>query len=895
MSEQSPVPPPSSEVEQPKEKLFPPKFDQVRIGHPLRGFDRDQAVALFIASKAQLITDDADISFTPFVDTGDLASETTLALEGFSPHKTVANNHEGSNFTNNPKTDAPAASELLQAYSRRFDTMVKAGELDAQTFKQIKELSAWVKAVETGKPVPSPKELRLEDLEYFTQVFYAIKYDIAQNQDIEDKAGETVRQVQEIFETMFQKDGTALEQKYADVLARYEQKRDADFKKLNERIVKKNSEGKEELNSDHVKVTQTLNGFNLTYVDVSGLDVESGGVSVATSAVKRLAKIDTHIVVLVDDEKDDQGNVLGKAIKIKIPKEMADHPRFAQLDLRELAMRLNLSEKLFGGGVNLLRNADFDGHPQVIGSPAWVGSQMEPGNVFIALQEYFDVPRYDEEQFASKVQKLAQKIDCDHYDEEIIDRPDDEYAVAQRSVLFRIPTKTGEYALVKINEQDIPLYEHVLKLTDDQEHNREVLLEKTDFTESGEISTLREQLACISLERYIQEGNVAKILSIIDDLNPATIQNMEGDLLMRAFGCISSSSEGIAQVWDKDNLRFKTSRQFLPEWARPEINLEQFKAARFDYLFLQKKVDSFVVGALQEFIVNSGDVAIQEKFGEMLVSIATSDTYKQSHLDVVHDRLVQSILHFAADKRIDSDKRKEVLSSFVSHYGVEMSNHWRALTVSDEPLLNQIRAEFGNIVAPVLEQVPIVRKVDVIPGVPKSYVVHPDEEAMYEILQRQEATKREQIITVLTEIGRPITNSMKQKGIITLERDRENQFITEKAIDFSAIVKTEGFLRLDRQHRDQVKVALAIGNIVKEIAAVIPKDTKIRIIRGSFPGLLVSDLSILFSLDPEIVPLRERIIICDFNQQLQQFEDSPVIHPEFQSLEQSNPSVKISP
>lgn len=631
-----------------------------------------------------------------------------------------------------------------------------------------------------------------------------------------------------------------------------------------------------QINPDALTTTQTMNGYNLTYLDISGLNIDDGGMTVAEQIVKEVKGTDTDIMILVDDVVDDAGEKLGKQFKIKIPKARSGEAQLSSIDLRDLANRLNISERLFGGGVNLIRNADFNGHPQIIGAPTTIGTQMNPENLFDAVQEYFDFPRYNAEQFVEKADEFAEKLGCDYYLDDIIEHPFEEHAIAERSMVFRIPDDTGRYYWITISEEDIPLYEKRFK--DNKEENSKMLLEKTLLTEPSAIAELRLETATENMRQYVEEKNGERLLTILDDLNPAMIRELPPDMLMEAFACIADSPRSISQVWDKDNLRYRSTQQHLPDWITADI--EEFKAARFDYLFLQKKVDTYMIGALQEYVSVSGDPQLQKRFADILGKIATSEEYKKSHFGQSYDHLIQNTLHYVVDDRVDQSVRAQALKSLVSNYGAEMGNHWRAIQLSDSALVEQVRAAFGDVINPVLEQSKKEMNVEPIPDVPRSYVIHPDQEAIYESLAVQEQNGQKPIVTILAEIGRPIKKQIQKSGLNRMELDASGDPINEDDVTFAGEVRTEGLLRLGKRYKDHQKVALQIAKVVKEVADIVPADTRIRIIRGSFPGIMSGELVTALFMDPRITPeMRNRILFCDYNQQDVTFDDSLMIDP----------------
>lgn len=520
-----------------------------------------------------------------------------------------------------------------------------------------------------------------------------------------------------------------------------------------------------------------------------------------------------------------------------------------------------------------MRNADFDGHKQVIGSPVTKGTQMNPENLYMAVQRYFDVPRYSDEDFMTRAEDFAERIGWDFYVESDPDKPESETQLASRSILFYMPNERGQYVWITVTEDDLPVYEKVMN--GDKEVNRKLLLEKGLLTEPVAVVEQRQQEGQASLERYIQEQNGERILMVLNGLNSSTIKELPPALLVEALEVMCENPRAIAQVWDKDNLQFRTITTTGIDWI--DRDLEEFNAARYQLESLQKKVDTTVVDTLVDAAASSGNVADQRRIGKLLTQIATSATYKNSHLVQSYDQLVPSILRFTVDPRLDQTTRASVLKEFLGSYGIEMANHWHELQNSERELLAQAQQEYPTAFQDILKAADRPIQVEPVPGVPRSYIMHPNDEALLEHLARQEASGVKPIATILAEIGRPIEGLIQKTGI-NREEMQHDEYVTERDVTFDGVVKVSGLLRLGRRYRDHRKVAKAISDLVVEIADKIPADTPIRIIRGSFPGLLAGDLTTALFRNPRITDeLRERIITCDFNQQDVTFDDSPML------------------
>lgn len=837
-------------------------FKEVSFGHTLRNFDRDQAITYLYALQAGLVGKDTPVSFSPYQPSDVLADETVLAIEGIRPALTREDATRRSiglnvrSFTNNPYNDLPAAAELHQAYNRKI--------IDKDTKAKLKDIIDWLKAVERGNPAPAPTTVRPEDLADFTKVFYAMKYAVERDVSITDKKAETMKHLHEIFEVLLGTgDRPLLSEIYADDVAALQEKQRQDYERLRQTIIVQR-EGKEELNPEYVTIHTTREGLHIVYLNVSDTDTESGAFGVVARAVQKIKGLDAHIVVLVDEEVSEDVETSNTIVKIKIPRNHKDDPLLKNIDLTELARRLNQSESLFGHGPEILQKTDFDGHPQVIGSPT-VGTELQPKHVYDAVVAYFDVPRYSEKEFQEIASELAVALDCKTYAAEPLQGPSTEFDLAERSVRFNIPAADGVTRLVTLTETEIPLYHKVF--TENAAANRAILLQKTLTTEAPEIVAARFADAVEYLETYSDQHDGERVLSVLADLNSASIRSLPLELRMKCLESIAASPTAIDQIWNSQNKKYHTIQQSIPDWI--EGSPEQMQQARYVLNALPRRIDIDLVESVESdlFLVgNTGDIS---SYIETMQHIATSEEYKAAHLGEFFDKHLAHLLQLSLNTQINSNIRATIITVLRDEFGVEMAGVWRKIAQNEPELMQQIKDHYGSELSTLL---PFIEEgmttVEVLPDIIGGYEISADIEHIKQDLERQKAEGFVPIANMLVEVGRPIQELIARVGVSREEKDTMGKWRHEQGIQYAGIIKTTRLLRLDREHRDDLKVAEAFVRQLKTLIAQLPADVPVRVIRGGCPTVVITEI---VDLIPE--ELKNRIIFCDINSVNSVYED----------------------
>lgn len=580
------------------------------FGHTFHGFDRDQFFSYYFALKAGLISDSTKISFTPKPTNEQLQDNSTLVIEGFGHGKASKDN---GNFTNGIN-DEPAAWELYQKHRAAFDGDNK---------QKILDLANWIRSVEMHQPPKQLKELKLENLKPLTEVFYALKYFI----EVNETELSVEKQQQLLISTMTRLMDMVLETNdsldfeegmFKSVLEQYRAKLQQDLLTLTEHA---KIPGK-------LKTATSFTAVRLGYLDIRGLRIEKGGFEV----VKKNTSAD--VIMLVDQELDDQDNPLGTQIKIQL-NPISDK----KIDLTELSNRLNTQEALFGKGFQFSQEYKVGGHIGIIGTAQWTGSELQAEQVWEAVQNYFDSERNSAEEFTKKVLDLSKQLGIDTFTV-LLRPPKTPYELSQHEALFMIPNN-GHQTQVSILEEDLEIYRQLLK--GDPSEKQKILLSGSSISEPEAVVEIREQRDFSLIEKYIKQQDALRLLVVIDDLNVVSLEKLPADQLLDILDVISLSPDAIAQIWDKDNLRFRIRDKRLPEEI--SIDMERYKASRYKLDSLAKTIDSILVKKARSFALKES-THIQRQFAERIFTILSSETYLSSHQEQSYDSLLENFYTF---------------------------------------------------------------------------------------------------------------------------------------------------------------------------------------------------------------------------------------------------------
>jgi hypothetical protein len=889
---------PIKNVESGEKEVQPTMFSRVVFGHDFRDFDRDQFLVYFQARAMGMIpryanTHDKSLEFTSQVADKDLYSDDVLVVEGiperFKGKINSLSTKDGvkrGNFDNDPTDDSPAAQKFHQVIGNKIlPEQITSGRVEPGFKEKLSTVVSWLSAVDKGEAYKGANAFLSGDLKAMNALLNQLKYRYA-NEAPEKYLDAAYEMMGQLFDSERIAQGIKLHN-YGD-----------NAKILREGIDRKAEQRKlitERLhNPSSFNVATTMTGLNIAYVDVRGLGLLSGSGGAAINFAKRERGVDIDLVVLMDDEFDSEGNVVGNRLQMQrnaeaefdddydsdsISSSKVYESKIRDVDLRKiLADRLNLSEQLFGAGVEATTNSTYGGHPGLVASPRGVGTYISPETIQYAISKFYDCPRYSTEVFRGVAKKFAQLAGTDKFDWTRMSDVQDGTSIASRIIGLTIQNQTGKDVLILLSEEDLPLYESVLK-PGDISANKEILLKLTDFSEHPSIVAAREERARVLLDSYISGDNAERILAVIQDLNEASLAGLQPEVLLKALEIISNNANAVNAIWNKDSLIFKNSRQFLPDWICRDI--EQDSAARYEYSSaVPAKVDSVLIGTLLDTAARTDDGEFHRRVGESLVRILTSDIYKNSHTEEYYDFLLIHTLEFLSTSRIDNDIRQQIATAVAEKYGTDMAAHWQAIALDNSGIMLEAFSQFPDEFSPLFETLDIKKEDFTIEGVSKSRVVPFTAEAVQSALERQKELGFETnpYATILVQIGRPIIDLLAERGTHRLDIDEVGKRITEPTVEPDALIKVGRLLRLGDGYEEYIKVADAVVEQLRQAQDLLPKDAMLRIVRGGFPDALTAELTTAILEDETLTrEFKERIYGCYFNQQEQRFYDQKLI------------------
>lgn len=880
------------------------RYEKLVLGHPLHEIDIDQIVSMKVAQVLGLVPEGVPVECVPHVDETALENPKVLAVEGFDSTRPGTNTLETGNFHNGPH-DLPAAYMMLTSVMKRipdkddpkyaddgkgkFNRKLYSDDfnslLNAELGKHIK--SPYTKADrqklqhlvwhlarnESSKkslyqPAPdesippnefddtiSPDVLNHDDLKQIATITAALRDRILMDKE-GNKEERIFAAINTAMDHLFDTSRTQLlSELYSEQIEAVEKQKRQVREQLTGHFITEDADGNTQLNRKHLRMVRLSNGLRVTYADISGTDVRYGGPRIAMNLVKNHTRSlespngeETDILVFVNDEFGADGKKNDrKKVLIKVPIERSGK---VDLDMQELAERLNASEELFGGGKPVVSLSRYGGHTELVASPQFVGTGLEPENVFTGLQSYLDVPRYTEAQFQKKAEAIARKLKIETY---TIDRgkPSNKYEIAQRHIILTIPGREP----IAISEEDIPIYEEVL--TADVNSNMALLSENTPASEPKAIVARKIERAKVDLERYIEDVNAPRILEALQYLPTEYISSLDGETLLAIFESIADDPVAISQVYNKLDTRFGIMGENTAEWmiTKPE----RYREMLYEYRStVQSKVDWTINHVIQRYVTASRNVKLQERYAFTLEKILLSKPYRESHSDVLYaeggktyDNHLASMMRLVANTDIDRLIRKTIARVLGVNYGPEMKAHWEDLATEDKTaFIDAIDAfpdEFTEIVD-VIELDPSIKSIE---GVRGSRVFEPTAEGIAaSIREQRERGVARPAISILVQIsGRDTESALQEKGIlldnVTGKREKTEFTAPDAKIRVTRWLKQEG---IDRSYEDSEdpKVADEIVRLIQMIDVLDPetepeKKAMIRVIKDGFSGPLEED------------------------------------------------------
>ncbi len=881
------------------------RYDKLVLGHPLHEIDIDQIVSMKVAQMLGLVPEGVPVECVPHVDDTALENPTVLAVEGFDSTRPGTNTLETGNF-HNGAADEPAAYMLLTSvmtrvpdkndpkytddgtgkfnrklYSEDFNKALNSelGRMKVPKDARMKlQQLVWHLARSesrkksrtekiTGKPpsernefddVLCPDLLSYDDLDVFAKITGSIRDKIIMD-DEGNKEERIFTAITEVTNELFDTSRTVkLSAIYGELLESVEEQKKTIRKELSHHFLKEDSYGKTTLNTRHlrmIKVSAGTRTFNVTYADISGKGIRWGGPWEAIETVRHHTRSDdnprgeqTDVLVFVNDEFGPDGKPNGKKkVMVRIPPERSGK---VPLDLKELATRLNESEALFGDGKPLVTVASYGGHTELIATPQFVGTGMEPTNMFVGIQSHLEAPRYTTEQFEAEAARFAEQIDTSTYTIQI-EKPLNKYEIAQRSIVIAAPGREP----IAITESDLPLFQAVMG--GDRKANLAMVMEKTAMNEPKAVEALRTENARIELIRHLEEGNAPKMLEAMQHLSHEYIDALHGDVLLRMFDLIADDPVAISMVYNKMDTRFGIVGENTAEWMIQ--NPERYREMIHEYRStVQSKVDWTLNHAIMRYVTDSRDVTLQERYAFAMEKILLSKPYRKAHADSMYqndartyDNHLNAMLRFVANADNDRLLRKAVARAVGVNYGPEMKAHWEDVALYDKTAFTDAFDAFPEELAEVVDAIEIDTSRKTIEGVPGSRIYEPTAEGIAASIQEQrERGVQRPIITFLVQISGRDTESMLQaKGIWLDTRSDKRmriEFGTPDAkIKIGRWLKQEGKDRSYDQSEDP-RVADEMIRIIKMIDELDPepdpsKKAMIRVIRDGFSGPLDED------------------------------------------------------
>ncbi len=838
----------------------PPLYEKTVFGHWFHEFDRDQFLTYYLALRGGVVSASSGFEFTPKVKELDLKDPKVFVVEGVPDGYKGVNSKDTGNFDNNPLTDAPAVAEFAQQCRDEF--------LDTFTPYAV-DIARWARSAETGKKLKKQlKLLQKDDLDLATKkVFYGLKLQFA-----DDKDGFLLAAVQ-MMDTVLNPSRTSSVAELYQEEIRLAQQAEAEARN---RLMEKATQ------SEAIRAITTDTGVGLVMFDVRGTNTDSGAPGIAQAHAEANGVV-PHLMMIVGDAKDDNGNIIGNKVLLKVPKTKEGEEESSLADLREiLGDRLNHVEALFGNGYV----AEFGGHPEVIASDRALGSGINPDELWVSLQGFFAVPRYTKDEFTGVAQSFARQFaDINRVFAQSPESPHSPYDLPERHIDI-VVSVDSERRLVSIPEADIPLYQKAFtEVCDgDQVQFRSLLAEKTRVSEHPAVAKLRLEQAELRLGDVLEAKNTDAALRLIEDLNPEHIRTMQPKYLAQLFGMIADNATAIDQIWNKDNLRFQIAPNDVLPWMRG--NIEKYKAARYKALTLPKKIDRYVMERVHDLVCDDQtEAAERHRLLEQSVQILCSEAYTSSHQEKIYDRYLHSVLKVLVASKTNAalkDPAERLIDQIAAQYGSSQKAHWQRLADTDQLLFSQVCNSYP-VIANLMSELDIQVEV----GDPEFYprlwsavaVTPPDAAQIRASLEKQqEKGMVPPIVNAFFEVGRPVEHLIQEDGILRADGT------TEASVVFAGAVKVEDLLDLSLGSQEADEMARVIVAYMKALyheATTVDPTAKVRIITGGFPGQLATQM--IAALDQaagkgemsteEVLAIKRSLVFSNFNLQERRFID----------------------
>lgn len=787
-------------------------FEKVVFGHQFANFDRDQLILYYLAIQVGAVSLDTPATFTSEPSETELKNPKVLVAEPYMQDEDPLKTVKKGNYATGSK-DEPAAAVFYQHFTREIGQLPNSAVLV--------ELLAWLKQVDTRDEESEETFAALDakTMKLFTPIFYGLKLRIRDPKTLLEKS---VALLDDLLASSA--DVAAIETKYQVERELYNQKRREDFQILEERAK----------DARFLKQATTVTGVKLAYFDIRGLNIHSQALFVATKHTG------ADVVFLIDTVVNPEAanEAIGTQFIIKATRDAAKIET-------TLSERLQTSEKLFGKGFQITKK--YGGHPGFISTPVDMGSDLDPSNVWVSLQQYFNVPRYSEAEFEEKSRQVAQKLETRQGLPYLFVPPDNPYSLAEWQMVLRLPIKTGGQVVITLSESDLPLYESLL--TDDVDKNRDLLSRKTVVSEPKEVAAKRFEVAQATLHKFTAERQATQILLSLDDLNITSIQQLPLEQQMALLQIIAQDSLAIDQVWNKDNMLFRITQE-LPDWILKD--LETYKAERFKYLSVPKKIHVLIESITQQ-LDKLTEVHKWESHIATLMTIIVSPEYQESHLQYNYDSLLEKILMVLVRPTFPRERAVEALKILEEVYGPTTDHMWQSVLPE---VIAQVKEKFP-------QQLLFLNSEKVATEYSSNFL---------EIKEPTVDTIKPNapVQTILIEVGRPIADVILKDGIIGRSHDGSSEPVHHMITEFSSeIISTNKSLKIGRQHNEHIVLAKKILEHIQLIDVLAP-ESDIRIIVGGSPNIL---MQVLIAVTPR--HLWDRVFFCNFDMQTKQFFDAP--------------------
>lgn len=881
-------------------------YRKLVFGHDFRRIDIDQMVAYLIMRHGGLVSGSTPVEAVRRVEKADIDDPSIAVLEGINPDKNVVNNSNSGNFVNDPVTDEPAAWVLAQ---KMRGVIGKTLNNDRERQAQLEDLASWIRANEAPDAVSNPKPPKKalpQELSQLHDILYGIKSYFSRKEELPQMLDAQYAVIEKLFDPQRQQavqsgDGRqSLLVIYQDEIRANREIKEAEDHMLQEHAKRLNeTTGRSELNPDYLRLYTSHEGLQLVFFDVRNTGTDRGAITAAKQAVKTYAGIaSVDMIVVISDELDDDGNPIGSKAVVYAPRQAVSR-HFNNDLVQALAERLNMAEAQYGRGFEIATEAGFGGHKGgVVGSPQ-EGTALTPRQLEASLVDYADIPRYTEEQFAHEAAEVAELAGAEKRFTIEIRPPKTAYQAAER--VMNLTLAGGEDDMViSISEQELPVYKSLL-LTDNsaesRAYNNQVLREKTAFSEHPDARTLRLELAQQAIENHIVTNDGEGVLRLMATLSASDLRSLPISVVMRSYNQICHSSEAIRQLYDPAERRYRYIDANLTA-LDIDPSSSAFERAIFRFSSVHTIIDGDMVEQIHRYVANvkttpdtvTEKVQLQRLFAQNMLTLITSESYRNVHQGESHDRLLRNILSYVIDERIDKQVRHDLITHLTSSYGIEMVEHWNSLARANEPALYLAHAMYPQELSLVEHLDPTVQY-EAVPGIPRAYARLTSSGEIVRRIQEQREDLPDNLppaVNLLVQVStRNAAASLREYGIDRCIQNDDGSFSyhhVEGEIDFDASIITPGHLEIGRNTRQEVALADQVVKQVVELATIIqdqlePGDqpkTVIRLIRANLPGKVTSAITYKLLAHSLITDeIRKRIVYCDYDGSRKVFEESP--------------------